>query len=162
MKGPPLPGHQHEWAAGSLRRIRPLPAPPPQCWCASPGSHGDMLGGATSPPRVSHIPRVPDLSPLGPQELVCVVGCLCGGRAGGEGGRTRLTGWAGPGHFLSLLSLCFFFLLRLNLKTTSQHWQFLESPEEAEPAPRQDDSDSAAQPWGAPGGLGPDPWYQVL
>lgn len=114
------------------------------------------------PPRVSHIPRVPDLSPLGPQELVCVVGCLCGGRAGGEGGRTRLTGWAGPGHFLSLLSLCFFFLLRLNLKTTSQHWQFLESPEEAEPAPRQDDSDSAAQPWGAPGGLGPDPWYQVL
>lgn len=31
----------------------------------------------------------------------------------------RLAGWAGPGHFLPLLSLCFLFFLTFCLKTTS-------------------------------------------
>lgn len=31
----------------------------------------------------------------------------------------RLTGWAGPGHFLPLLSSCFLFFLGFYLKTTS-------------------------------------------
>ena len=94
-----------------------------------------------------------------------MAGCPCGARPRASG-RTGLTGGAGPGHFLSLLSLCFFFfLLRLNLKTTSPALSGVTT--EAESAPSQHDPDTAVWPGGAPGlgdagDLGTGPWYQFL
>lgn len=127
---PPPRGQRPGWAVDPLRPARPLPASPPPHPTTRPVETrtpprkqvptGTRMGTASCASAHSQVPWPRSLWAQGPCSIV-------GRRGQGRtewgrlrrGGRTGPTGLAGPGHFLSLLSPCCLFLLRLSLKTTS-------------------------------------------